>query len=153
MKKIALFVMVMALAVAGLSFAQAKPDFSGKWLLDATKSDQMGGRQGGAAPAAPAPMTVKQTATDLTQEVVRGENTMTTVFKLDGTESVNKTQRGESKSTAKFDGAKLVIKTTQEGPNGAVETTASWSLSADGKELTIVRTTQRGEMKQVYAKQ
>ena len=29
MKKIALFVMVMAVAVAGLSFAQAKPDFSG----------------------------------------------------------------------------------------------------------------------------
>src|SRR5665647_936168 len=95
MKKIALFVMVMALAVAGLSFAQAKPDFSGKWLLDTAKSDPMGGRGGGGAvpatPATPAPMTVKQTATDLTQEVVRGENTMTTVFKLDGTESVNKT--------------------------------------------------------------
>lgn len=157
MKKIALFVMVMALAVAGLSFAQAKPDFSGKWLLDTAKSDPMGGRGGGGAvpatPATPAPMTVKQTATDLTQEVVRGENTMTTVFKLDGTESVNKTQRGESKSTAKFDGAKLVIKTTQEGPNGATEMTASWSLSADGKELTIARTTQRGESAQVYTKQ
>ena len=144
----------MALAVAGLSFAQAKPDFSGKWLLDASKSDAMGGRQGGggAAPA-PAPMTIKQTAADLTQEVVRGENTMTTVFKLDGTESVNKTQRGESKSTAKFDGAKLVIKTVSEGANGPTETTSTWSLSADGKELTIVRTTQRGDNKQVYAKQ
>lgn len=40
-----------------------------------------------------------------------------------------------------------------EGPNGSMETTATWSLSADGKELTIVRATQRGEMKQVYTKQ
>jgi hypothetical protein len=84
---------------------------------------------------------------------VRGENTVTTVFKLDGTESVNKTQRGESKSTAKFDGAKLVIKTVSEGANGPMETTSTWSLSADGKELTMVRTTQRGDMKMVYAKQ
>lgn len=154
MKKIALFVMVMAVAVAGLSFAQAKPDFSGKWAPKVDAAAPVppaggGGRGGGMA----GPMTVKQTATDLTQEVVRGETTVTTVFKLDGTESVNKTQRGESKSTAKFDGAKLVIKTTQEGPNGATETTASWSLSADGKELTIARTTQRGESAQVYTKQ
>ncbi|HEX7484775.1 MAG TPA: hypothetical protein VF332_01380 [Vicinamibacterales bacterium] len=154
MKKIALLVMVMALAVAGLSFAQANPNFSGSW---APKVDQAapappaggGGRGGGMA----GPMTVKQTPTELTQEVVRGENTMTTVYKLDGTETVNKTQRGESKSTAKFDGAKLVIKTVSEGPNGAMETTATWSLSADGKELSIVRTTQRGESKQVYTKQ
>ncbi len=78
---------------------------------------------------------------------------MTTIYKLDGTETVNKTQRGESKSIAKFDGAKLVIKTVSEGPNGAMETTATWSLSADGKELTIVSTTQRGDMTMVYTKQ
>ncbi len=152
MKKIALLVVVMALAVAGLSFGQAKPNFSGTWALDTAKSDQMGGRQGGGG-GAPAPMTVKQTATELTQEMTRGGNTMTTVYKLDGTESINKTQRGESKSIAKFDGAKLVIKTVAEGPNGSMEATATWSLSEDGKELTIVRSTQRGDMKQVYTKQ
>lgn len=154
MKKVALFVLVMALAVAGLSFAQAKVDFSGKWApkVDAAAPAPPaggGGRGGGMA----GPMTVKQTAADLTQEMVRGETTMTTIYKLDGTESVNKTQRGESKSKAKFDGAKLVITTVSEGPNGPTETTAAWSLSADGKELTIVRTTQRGDMTQVYTKQ
>jgi hypothetical protein len=107
-----------------------------------------GARGGGGGP-----MTLRQSATELTQERTMGENTMTTVYKLDGTESVNKTQRGESKSTAKFDGAKLVIKTTMEGPNGATETTATWSLSADGKELTIVRATARGERTMVYTKQ
>ena len=149
MKKIALLVLVMAVAVAGLSFAQA-PNFSGKWApKEAAAPAGGGGRGGGMA----GPMTVKQTATELTQERTMGENTMTTVWKLDGTESVNKTQRGESKSTAKFDGGKLVIKTSMEGPNGTTETTASWSLSADGKELTIVTTTARGERTMVYTKQ
>ena len=82
-----------------------------------------------------------------------GENTMTTVFKLDGTESVNKTQRGESKSTAKFDGGKLVVKTVSEGQNGPQEATATWSLSADGKELTIVTTNARGDRTMTYTKQ
>jgi pectate lyase len=150
MKKIALLVLVMAVAVAGLSFAQAKPDFAGKWApKEAAAPAGGGGRGGGMA----GPITIKQTAAELTQERTMGENTMTTVYKLDGTESVNKTQRGESKSTAKFDGAKLVIKTTMEGPNGATETTATWSLSADGKELTIVSTSARGERTTVYTKQ
>ena len=153
MKKIALLVLAMAVVVAGMSFAQAKPDFSGKWApkVDANAAPPAGGGARGGMGGGP--MTIKQTATELTQEVVRGENTMTTIYKLDGTETVNKTQRGESKSIAKFDGAKLVIKTVSEGPNGAMETTATWSLSADGKELTIVRTTQRGDMTMVYTKQ
>jgi hypothetical protein len=78
---------------------------------------------------------------------------MTTTFKLDGSESVNTAGQGQSKSVAKWDGAKLVVKTTMEGPNGATETTSTWSLSADGKELTIVRTSARGDRTTVYTKQ
>ena len=154
MKKIALLVVVLAVAVAGLAIAQAKPDFSGKWAPkvdpNAAPPAGGGGRGGGMGGG---PMTVKQTATELVQEVVRGENTMTTTYKLDGTESINKTQRGESKSVAKWDGAKLVIKTVSEGQQGPQETTATWSLSADGKELSIARTTARGDMTMVYTKQ
>jgi hypothetical protein len=150
MKKIALLVVMLAVAVAGLSFAQARPDFSGKWApKEAAAPAGGGGRGGGMA----GPVTIKQSASELTQERTVGDNTMTTVFKLDGTESVNKTQRGESRSTAKFDGGKLVIKTTMEGPNGATETTATWSLSADGRELTIVSASARGERTMVYTKQ
>ncbi len=151
MKKIALLVMVLAVAMAGLSFAQAKPDFSGKWApkVDPNAAAAGGGGQRGGG----GPMTVKQTAAELTTERTMGENTMSTVYKLDGTETINKTQRGESKSTAKFDGAKLVIKTASEGPNGPMETTATWSLSADGKELTIVTASQRGDRTVVYTKQ
>jgi hypothetical protein len=153
MKKLALLVVVLALAVTGLSYAQAKPNFAGSWApkVDPNAAPPAGG--GGGRGGGGGPMTVKQTATELTQERTMGETTMSTVYKLDGTESVNKTQRGESKSTAKFDGAKLVIKTVAEGPNGPTETTATWSLSGDGKELTIATTSARGDRTQVYTKQ
>lgn len=147
MKRLALFVTVIALAMAGVAFAQAKPDFSGTWTLDTAKSDQMGGGGGGRGMGGP--MTIKQTATELA--VTRGENT--TTYKLDGTESTISMGQMQGKATAKFDGSKLVIKTTMETPNGTRETTATYSLSADGKEMTVVSATARGERKMVYTKQ
>jgi len=149
MRKVALFVAVLALAVSAVAFAQAKPDFSGTWALDATKSDQMGGGGGGRGPGGAGPMTIKHTATELA--VTRGENT--TTYKLDGTEQTLTMGQGTAKATAKMDAGKIVIKTVRETPNGAMETTATYSLSADGKEMTVVSASQRGERKMVYTKQ
>jgi hypothetical protein len=90
-----------------------------------------------------------------------GEMTRSSVYNLDGSESVNTTQRGESKSKVTWDGANLVITTesTFNGPNGAMTSTSKEvrSLSADGKTMTVTttRTTPNGEMttKRVYDKQ
>jgi hypothetical protein len=153
MKRLALFAVVVALALAGMAYAQAKPDFSGTWVLDTAKSDQMGGGPGGGRGGPAGPMTIKQTATDLTTETKRGENTITQTYKLDGTETTVSRGQMQGKATAKLDGGKLVVKTTMEGPNGAMETTATYSLSADGKELTVVTASARGERKAVYTKQ
>lgn len=149
MKKLALFAMVMALAVAGLAYAQAKPDFSGTWALDTAKSDQGGGGRGMGA----GPMTIKQTATDftITRQGPNGE--MTTAYKLDGTEHEIQMGQMTGKATAKLDGPKVVIKMVRETPNGTMESTATYSLSADGKELTVVNASSRGERKMVYNKQ
>ena len=151
MKKLVLFVMVMALAVAGMAYAQAKPDFSGKWVVDTAKSDQPGGGGGGRGMAGP--MTIKQTATDLTmiRETPNGEMSM--AYKLDGAEHEITMGQGTAKATAKIDGGKLVIKSVRETPNGTMESTATYSLSADGKELTVVNASSRGERKTVYTKQ
>jgi len=144
------------LAVSSVAFAQ-KPDFSGTWTPDAPA----------AAPAAPAgggargggmggPMTVKQTATELTIERTMGENKSVATYKLDGTESVNKQMgRGgeiETKSTAKWDGSKLVISTQRPGQDGAMMTqTQTWSL--EGGNLTIEAPGRDGApMKRVYKK-
>ena len=150
------------LALSSVAFAQ-KPDFSGTWTPDvaaaapAPPAGAGGGQRGGGMPA---PMTVKQTATDLTVEQTRGEMKVTQSYKLDGTESVNKMTMGrgenarevESKSTAKWDGAKLVISTTRPGQDGTpMTTTQTWSL--DGGNLVIERPGRDGAVqKTVYKK-
>lgn len=154
MRRAAFFTVVLALAVTALAFAQAKPDFSGTWTLDPARSEMGGPGGGGRGPGGPAgPMTVKQTAAELTREVNRGGQTMTMVYKLDGTESTNTMGPMTAKSTASWNGDKLVVKTVRETPNGAMETTETWSLGAGGKELSIVTVSPRGERKAVYTKQ
>lgn len=150
------------LAVSTAAFAQ-KPDFSGTWTPEAPAAAPAtppagggaGGRMGGGMAA---PMTVKQTATELTTEMTRGENKIVATYKLDGTESVNK-QMGpngevEIKSTAKWDGSKLVISTTRPGRDGAMMTQVqTWSLEAGN---LVIERPGRGEgapvQKTVYKK-
>jgi hypothetical protein len=145
------------------ALAQAKPDFSGAWKLNAEKSDPMGGGGGGGGGMMrDAVTTITQTATELTLVTKFGENSRTAAYKLDGTESVNPGMRGgESKTKAKWDGATLVLEHVRNmsGPNGDMQVTSKEvrSLSADGKTMTVVTTTQgpNGEMtrKMVYDKQ
>jgi hypothetical protein len=134
-------VLVVALAVAG--YAQ-KPDFSGTWTPDvdpAAAAPAGGGGRGGGGP-----MTVKQTATELSVERQGRNGAMTTTYKLDGSETEVQMGQATAKVSAKFDGAKLVITTkTEQG-----EQTQTWSL-ADGK-LTIARTGGRGPSSTTYKK-
>jgi hypothetical protein len=133
--------LVVALAVAG--YAQ-QPDFSGTWTPEPA-ADAAAGGGGGRGMAGP--MTVKQTATELSIERNMGGNAMTTSYKLDGTETdVPAGRGGTAKASAKWDGSKLVITTkTQNG-----DQTQTWSL-ADGK-LTIERTGGRGPSTTTYKK-
>ena len=136
---------VLAVALAMTGYAQ-KPDFSGVWTPDApaaaAPAPTGGGGAGGRGMAA-GPMTVKQTATDLTIERTAGENKIVSTYKLDGSESVNKMMgRGgevETKSTAKWDGSKLTIVTKTPAPDGSVrEATQTWSL--EGGNLVVEST-------------
>jgi hypothetical protein len=131
------------LAVATMAFAQAKPDFSGSWTPDpAPAADAGGGRGMGGGP-----MTVKQTATEISIESAgRGGQMMTRSYKLDGSETKITMGQGEATATAKFNGDKLVI-TTKFGENEQVQT---WSLA--GGVLTIERTGGRGPSKTTYKK-
>jgi Tol biopolymer transport system component len=105
--------------------------------------------------------TVTQETNKLTTERTRSGQDgqpvkITTVYTLDGKESVNTTARGESKSIANWsaDGKSLTIVTTSTFGDRTVTTTAVWTL--DGAALTIKSTTptQNGERtsKMVYDK-
>jgi len=143
---------VIATAVV---FAQA-PNFAGKWTPDADKNPAPaaggggGGRAGGGGRGGGGPMTITQDAKTLTIERDMGGNPVKTVYNLDGSESKNTvSMRGQSMeqvSTAKWDGAKLVI--TTQGANGP--TVTSWYM--EGSDLVNERTTQNGPAKTYYKK-
>jgi hypothetical protein len=132
---------ILAVALAITGYAQ-KPDFSGVWTPEPAAAAPAGGGGGGRGMGG-GPMTVKQTATDLTIERTAGENKIVSTYKLDGSESVNKMMgRGgevETKSTAKWDGSMRESSQTWslEGGNLVVESTRP---GRDGNPMTAKTT-------------
>ena len=126
--------LAFVLALPALAIAQT-PNFSGKWIQDMEKSDPpMGGR----GPAGPQSVTITQTATDFTIERETPNGVMKTVYKLDGSESVNAMGRGgDVKSKSAWEGGKLVTKYSRTMGETTVEVTETRSLEADGT-MTVV---------------
>lgn len=149
--------------------AQAKPDFSGKWVMadapapaaaaDAGTSrggGRGGGRGVGFQPGFGPEFTVKQDATTLT--ISRGGQASPLVYKLDGSESKNTVtrdgQQQEQIATATWDGNKLVIATQVSFQGNTREQRRV--LSMEGGNLVIDQTNPGrgggGSIKVVYKK-
>jgi len=135
--------------------AQAKPDFSGKWTVDTEKTTAAnpamqgagGGGGGGRGFGMNAPMTIKQDAATLTTEREGQNGVTTTAYKLDGSETVITSQRGDSKATAKWEGSNLVITTVRPGMDGAPMTTkATYTLEGGYLVVTTNMNTPNGEV-------
>jgi hypothetical protein len=159
MKRVLLLALIGAVVLPFAARAQGKPDFSGTWALDTAKSDPAPqGRGGGGGGAAS--LTIKQTPMELavTSEGRQGPQTLT--YKLDGSESTNQMMgRGGAtavKSTAKWDGASLVIETTRDIQGMSITTKEVRKLENGGKEMHVETTSQtpNGEVKRktVYTK-
>jgi len=161
----------LIMVLPSVTLAQGKTDFSGTWTFDEAKSDQPpagrgggggggGGRGGGRLGGAPATaITIKQTAAELSIDRTTAQGNQTAVYKLDGSESKNTIGAGPAASKATWDGAKLVIATTQavQGRGGNEVTVESKEIySRDGNTLTIegTRTTPFGTQnrKLIYTK-
>ena len=137
MKRAVLLALVLAVALPMAAFAQAKPDFSGMWSLDTSKSDPgRGGRAGG-----PAMVTIKQDAAMLSISSEGRGGTQTLTYKLDGSESKNEMpgRGGTTTATSKahFDGAKLMIETSRDMGGMSITSVETRTLSADGKTMDV----------------
>jgi hypothetical protein len=118
------------------------------------------GGQGGRGGSGPAQtLVIKQDAGTLTIEGSTDQGTQTNTHNLDGSESVNSTQRGQIKSKASWDGNKLVITSTgtvsMMGKSMTIETKETLSLDTDG--AIVIETTRtaggwRADIKAVYRK-
>ncbi len=131
---------VAMLLVAASAFAQT--NFSGKWAPDADKNPAPaagaggGGGRGGGMMAGP--MTITQTATELTIERETPNGAMKTTYKLDGSEQTITQGQGEAKVKAKVEGATITISTTSDRGQGPTTTTAIYSM--EGANLVIATT-------------
>jgi dipeptidyl aminopeptidase/acylaminoacyl peptidase len=130
---------ILALTIPALSNAQTgKTNFSGKWTVNNDKSKLPEG-PGGSMRMGGGEMVVTQSGNNLTVERTRtGRNgqemTTTDKYSLDGKETVNTTQRGESKSVAKWsdDGKSITITTNMtfnmNGQSREIKSTEVWTL-------------------------
>ena len=147
-------VVLMFGAAASLA-AQAKPDFLGKWVMDPAAAPAApaggggggGGRGGGRGGGFGNEFTIAQNAKTLTITRMQGDQTVTTVYNLDGSESKNMVAgRGGGEPTAQiskavWDGAKLVVTTTINAGGNNIEQKRVFAM--EGANLTI-ETTQPG---------
>lgn len=130
------FLIVLAiLAIATLPLL-AKPNFTGDWKLNVSKSDF------GQMPA-PDSMTQKVNHEEPNLKVAvkqtgeQGEFGWEANYTTDGIECSNQFGPGTVKSTLKYDGETLVITSKGTFGDNDFTMTAKWTVSADGKVLTI----------------
>jgi hypothetical protein len=135
--------LVLALSVIG---AAAKANFSGTWTLDKSKSEGLPPNLKDQV------MTLAQTGDKINIEAKltldEGEQNVSDVYTLDG-KPVDFTPKGpggvegKGKRTAKWsadgNGIEVTEAITYDTPQGsvAVDITRTWTLSADGKTLTV----------------
>jgi hypothetical protein len=138
MKTAKLLVMAVVVLTLCLGLAQAKANFTGDWKANAAKSDF------GPMPP-PEKFDQKITHNDPELKVATtiagefGEFTLDFTYKTDGKECVNTSPMGETKSVLTWDGDTLVIESKMSGDNGEMTMSDRWTLSEDGKTLTMKR--------------
>lgn len=160
-RRILSVVLMMAFISPVMINAQSgKTNFSGNWVMNAEKSTMPQG--GGPRMMGGGDITVAQEANLLTVDRTRtnqnGESVKTTMkYTLDGKESVNTSQRGDSKSVAKWssDGKELTIVTNRtfemNGESRTMTTTEVWKLdSANQLSLTSTFSTPNGDMTSTF---
>jgi hypothetical protein len=118
------------------SLALAKPNFTGQWKMDGSKSDF------GQFPA-PEKYERKVTHNDPNIQIgtamTMGSRDIAydVKYTTDGKETTNTTQSGASKGNAKWEGDVLVIESTRETPNGSFKSVERWTSTNGGKSIQV----------------
>ncbi len=124
-----------------MGLAQQKPDFTGVWKMNLDKStfDKQG------PPPGPVVLTVEHKDPVLTEKVThytadqKAQEMGALKYVTDGSEGSNAVMGNPLKYTAKWTGSTLVVETWGKFGQNEMRLTDKWSLSDDGKTVTILR--------------
>lgn len=135
----------------------AAPNLTGDWKLNLSKS-----QYGLMPPPLEVTRKIKLEGVSLFmstyQKSAQREGTSELKYTTDGKLSINKMTNGEAKGTARWEGDALIIESSQQNGPAEIKSRETWTLSSDGKTLTILThltIPQQGELdvKQVFDKQ
>jgi hypothetical protein len=121
--------LVSILLLSSLPRAQTRPDFSGTWRMDPSRSESA--MQ--AEPIGAVTHVISQTANELKIETRRSGGTTSVIHKLDGSES----KLSDGTATTHWDGTTLVTEMVRDIRGATVTTKESRRLSADGAEMFV----------------
>jgi len=135
--------------------AQAKPDFSGTWKMDPTRSESAAQKE----PIGPVTVVIAQTADEVKIETTRVDGSSAVTYKIDGSE----TRVPEGTAKTHWDGATLVTEVERYVQGQAVTTKEVRKLAANGNEMLVnmtvigqhgysASTTNYGSGKDVYVR-
>ena len=137
--------LAFVVALPAMAIAQT-PNFSGKWTQDMEKSVMPAGGGGGRGPAGPQTWTYTQSATELAMERETPNGVQKTVYKLDGSPSVNAGGRGgEVTSKSAWEGAKLVTKYSLTMGENTIEVTETRYMEGENLVVESVMKTPNGD--------
>ncbi|MCX6611184.1 MAG: hypothetical protein NTW74_10080 [Acidobacteria bacterium] len=124
---------------AAMLMAADKPDFSGHWVVDLAKSDF-----GMMPPPSKIERDIDHKDPNISIKTLqvgeRGEMKTESSYSTDGKEATIKVRGRDAKVKAKWDGAKLKVNTKSEFNGMEIGQQETWTLSGDGKTLTIDNT-------------
>ena len=131
--------LLLLLFLSSTVLAQKKPDFSGVWAPQALKTNAPSAG-GGSAALPPSDITVRQTATELSISRTVFDQVNTQTYKLDESESTNKSGAVIRVSRSRWEGARLVIegKASQVTSAGYAAWTQKEIYSLDSRGRLII---------------
>ena len=127
-----LAVLVVALVLPATAHSQGKPDFSGTWTMDPSRSQAAVQNE----PSGSISMVIVQSPHEMKVETTRAGKTSVVVYKLDGSDAAIPT--GTAKTH--WDGTTLVIDTVRDVNGATVTTRESRTLAAGGNEMVVETT-------------
>ncbi len=139
-RRFVLFATICLLASLLCPAQEAKPNFTGKWVLDVGKSE-FGG------------LPIPNSRTDVVDHkdpslavsittkgpASRGERVAELKYTTDGKENTNDVRGTETKSKTRWEGKRLIIEGKAQMDGEPVELKEVWELSEGGKVRTLVR--------------
>ena len=145
-RSVLIALLALVLALPAMAIAQT-PNFSGKWTQDMEKSVMPAGPGGGGrGPAGPQTLTYTQSATELVMERETPNGVMKTVYKLDGSPSVNAGGRGgEVTSKSAWEGSKLVTKYTRTMGENSIDVVETRYMEGENLVVESVMKTPNGD--------